>query len=221
MEIATLFTEQKWNIFKLLSQDKLSPLQLAQKSNTTIANISQQLKLLEAVDLVKKEKIKNREKGQPRTLFSISNDYAYLVFATNDFAEKKLLVLNDYDKFLLRTLFLENAELHYYLSKFYWKIEDYLELLDMIIVMKGGDEIEIALVAEKAKEIEKKINITQIKKPNGETKSVKILAFTKEELIKLVKQGKAPFSPVKDLQVIHDPKRILSDLKKQEVLANN
>lgn len=221
MEIATLFTEQKWNIFKLLSQDKLSPLQLAQKSNTTIANISQQLKLLEAVDLVKKEKIKNREKGKPRTLFSLSNDYAYLVFAMNDFAEKRLLVLTDYHRFLLRILFLENTELHYYITKFYWKIEDYLNLIDTIIVINEADGMQIVIVADKAKEIEKKISITHIKKPNGETKSIKILAITKEELIKLVKQRKAPFSSVEDLQVIYDPQRTISGLKKQEVLNNN
>ena len=59
MELETLFTEQKWNILKSLSEGKFSPLQLANRSNTTIANISQQLRLLEAAELVKKEKIKN------------------------------------------------------------------------------------------------------------------------------------------------------------------
>ena len=55
MELATLFTEQKWNIIKSLSLGKFSPLQLAQRSDTTMANISQQLRLLEAASLVKKE----------------------------------------------------------------------------------------------------------------------------------------------------------------------
>ena len=55
-----MFSEQKWNILRCLSQGKSSPLQLAGKLNTTMANISQQLRLLEATNLVKKEKIRNK-----------------------------------------------------------------------------------------------------------------------------------------------------------------
>ena len=39
----------------------------------------------------KKEKIKNRDKGKPRTLFSLTGDYAYLISAMDNFADKKLL----------------------------------------------------------------------------------------------------------------------------------
>ena len=56
-----MFTEQKWNILQCLSKDKFSPIQLAEKLNTTMANISQQLRLLEAANLVKKEKISLKE----------------------------------------------------------------------------------------------------------------------------------------------------------------
>ena len=56
MELASMFTEQKWNIIKALSENKYSPLQLAEKLDTTMANISQQLRLLEASNIVKKEK---------------------------------------------------------------------------------------------------------------------------------------------------------------------
>ena len=76
MELEPMFTEQKWNILKCLSEEKYSPLQLAEKLDTTMANISQQLRLLEAANLVKKKKIKNRDKGKPRTLFSLTDDYA-------------------------------------------------------------------------------------------------------------------------------------------------
>ena len=211
-----MFTEQKWNILKSLSEGKFSPLQLAQRSNTTIANISQQLRLLEAAELVKKEKIQNREKGKPRTLFSLSHDYAYLVSTMKDFAKKRLLELSDYHKIILRILFLKNTELHYYLLKFYWKIEDYLDQIQMIIVVPNKDEIEVAIIADKAKEIEKKINSVVIKKPNNKSISIKIQGITKEELIKLVKQGKEPFFSVEDLQVIYDPECIISELKQRE-----
>ena len=216
MELEILFTEQRWNILKSLTEGRFSPLQLAQRSNTTIANISQQLRLLEAAELIKKEKIQNREKGKPRTLFSLSHDYAYLVSTMKDFAKKKLLELSDYHKIILRILFLENPELHYYLSKFYWKIEDYLDQIQMIMVISDKEEIEVVIVADKAKEIEKKINTVVIKGPDNKVKQIKIQGIIKNELIKLIEQGKEPFSSVKDLQVIYDPTYIIAELKKQK-----
>jgi len=216
MELETLFTEQKWNILKSLSEGKFSPLQLAQRSSTTIANISQQLRLLEAAELVKKEKIQNREKGKPRTLFSLSHDYVYLVSTMEDFAKKRLLELSDYHKIIIRILFLENPELHYYLAKFYWKIEDYLDQIQMIIVVPNSEEIEVVIVSDKAKEIEKKISTVTIKRPDNKAKQIKIQGITKNELIKLVKEGKGPFSSVKDLQVIYDPAHIIAELKQRE-----
>src|SRR3989338_2788847 len=117
MELETMFTEQKWNILKCLSEDKFSPLQLAEKLNTTMANISQQMRLLEAANLVKKEKIRNRDKGKPRTLFSLTDECAYIIPTMNHFAGKKLIKVNDYQKMLLRTWFLEDLDLQQSIEK--------------------------------------------------------------------------------------------------------
>ena len=68
---------------------------------------------------------------------------------------------------------------------------------------------------------EKKINNVVIKKPNNKAKQIKIQGITKNELIKLVKQGNEPFSSVKDLQVIYDPERILSELKNRKEVNNS
>ena len=96
MELEPMFTQQKWNILKCLSEEKLSPLQLAEKLDTTMANISQQLRLLEAANLVKKEKIRNRDNGKPRSLFSLREDCAYLIPTMQKFANKKLLKVSDH-----------------------------------------------------------------------------------------------------------------------------
>src|SRR3989344_7343405 len=123
MEMESMFTEQKWNILRELSSEKASPLQLAEKLNTTMANISQQLRLLEASNLVKKEKIKNRDKGKPRTLFSLTHDHAYIIPTMSNFAEKKLLKVEDHHRIILKIWFLVNPDLHSPLEKIYWKIE--------------------------------------------------------------------------------------------------
>jgi len=221
MEMETLFTEQKWNILKALSKGKYSPLQLAQTSNTTIANISQQLRLLEMTKLVKKEKIPNREKGKPRSLFSLTNDYSYLILVMREFAGKRLLELDDYHRSILRIWFLEDSNIHYYVEKFYWKIEDYLDQIKAILINQEKEEIEAIIIAEKPKELEKKIGAVTIKKDDDESRIIKTRAFTIEEFKKLAKQGKEPFSSLGPNQAIYDPEGIIIEINKLGVVQKN
>ena len=188
MELETLFTEQKWNILKLLSQTKLSPLQMAERSNTTMANISQQLRLLEAAHLVKKEKIQNRDKGKPRSLFSLSNDYAYVVSAMHGFADKKLLELDDFSKIMFRTWFLDK-ELNYYIAKFLWTIEPHIDNISYIAVQQAADDIMVFLVCDKSL----KLKDVAIKGPKYKSKMLKI---------KIISKGEAKKKT--DVQVLYD-----------------
>ncbi len=211
MEIETLFTEQKWKILSALSKGKFSPLQLAERSNTTMANISQQLKLLEFSNLVKKEKIRNRDKGKPRTLFSLSDDHAYLISAAEGFADKRLLKLDEFHKIMIRVLFLENQELHYYVEKFIWGIEEYLGLVDVIAIVPGKEEIKVIISGSNTKDIEKKIQNTTIKGPKNASINFKIKVLSSADAEKLVKQkAKAPNSEI--IYPIYDPKKIFSKL---------
>ena len=192
MELELLFSDQKWNILKSLSEGKYSPLQLAEKLNTTMANISQQLRLLEAANLVKKEKIKNRDKGKPRTLFSLSEDCAYLIPTMNDFAAKKLLKVNDHQKIILRIWFLENPETHQQLEKFYWKIEPSIDKVDAILFNVASREIYV--ISKNQSEIEKLV---------GKSKFATTV-FSNEDAQKLVKLGRHPFSNISSLSTIYD-----------------
>ena len=123
MNIETMFTDQRWNILKAISSSPLSPIQLSEKLNTTMANVSTQLKLLEAMNLVKKEKIRNRDKGKPRTLFSLNGEYALLVPTTKHFAEKKLVHITPHQKTIMRIWFLPQ-ELQYSAEALYWKLHE-------------------------------------------------------------------------------------------------
>ena len=82
MEQETLFTAAKWSVLKSLSFEKKSPLELAQANNTSMSNISQALRFLELAGLVKSERVSNRDKGQPRIIYSIAKDNAYLILTS-------------------------------------------------------------------------------------------------------------------------------------------
>jgi predicted transcriptional regulator len=88
MEQETLFTSAKWNILKALALEKKSPLELAEIANTSMSNISQSLRFLELANIVKSERISNRDKGQPRVVYSLANDNAYLIITAEGLVEK-------------------------------------------------------------------------------------------------------------------------------------
>ena len=102
MELETLLTGSKWEIIELLAKDSISPTDLAKRLNTTIANISMQLRLLQTAGLVKREKTRAAGAGKPRTLFSLSDDYGFIIVFSKDFAKKKLLRLTKEQKEKLR-----------------------------------------------------------------------------------------------------------------------
>jgi predicted transcriptional regulator len=90
MEQETLFTASKWEILKLLESGPLSPIELASLSRTSVANVSQQLRLLEIAGLVTSERVPNRDKGQPRILYSIAGNSCYMISTENKFVDKHL-----------------------------------------------------------------------------------------------------------------------------------
>ena len=79
MELDSFLASPRWEILSLISERPSSPIELAEKTKTTVSFVSQQLKLLEAAQIVKKTKTGAFEKGKPRNLFSISQDFVQSV----------------------------------------------------------------------------------------------------------------------------------------------
>jgi len=102
MDLETLLTGTKWEMLELLSKKKHSPLELAKKLNTSIANISQQLRLLQTAGLVRREKTAKGGAGKPRTLFSVAHDFAFITVISDGFAKKKLIRISSDQKKVLK-----------------------------------------------------------------------------------------------------------------------
>jgi DNA-binding transcriptional ArsR family regulator len=134
MDHETLFTASKWDILKQLETQARSPLELAKLCNTSIANVSQQLRLLEMAGLVKAQRIPNRDKDKPRILYSLAGNLSYVIATSGSFVEKKVLHLSDYNKIIMRIWFYDKPELHYALEKAFWKIEESMEKLSFLAI---------------------------------------------------------------------------------------
>ena len=104
MDIETLLTGTKWEIIELLSKEAISPMDLATKTNTTIANISQQLRLLQTAGLITKKRTGFGRPGKPRMLFSLAEDYALITIMSKGLAKKKLVRINQKQKEVLKQI---------------------------------------------------------------------------------------------------------------------
>jgi len=153
MDHETLFTASKWDILKHLERGPSSPLALSKICGTSIANVSQQLRLLEMAGIVTSERISNRDKGKPRVLYSLAGDLSYLISTSGNFVEKKTVHLSKRNKAVMKIWFYPVKELHYALEKTFWKIEEHFDKLSSLSVDMNNDNPISIYVSFKGKPV--------------------------------------------------------------------
>ncbi|MBN2566467.1 helix-turn-helix domain-containing protein [Candidatus Woesearchaeota archaeon] len=147
MDLETLFSASKWGILEHLAKERLSPLELAERLDTSVANISMQLRLLEAYGLVSKERMRNTKKGRPRLVFGIRKPFAYMVAAEEGFAKKSLIELDRHRMVIMR-IWLEGSLSPAHqaaLERFFLKNESRLIQQPFGIASLDGDTITITV----------------------------------------------------------------------------
>ena len=213
MDKETLFTSSKWDILKALSKGKKSPLELARETKTSIANISQQLRMLELANIVKSERVSNRERGEPRLLYTLSGPLSYLITTSPDFVDKKQLVLSLYHEVILRIWFIRDESAHYYLEKFFWEIEQKIERIDMMLVKADHARITV-IILSKDMALKKELKSREIRKSKTEGRRVEIFVLTKDEFLNELVKG-ARFSLKEEFNVIYDPNQLFEKIRRE------
>lgn len=134
MDQETLYTASKWDILEILGKGPKSPIQLAKLANTSVANVSQQLRMLEMAGIVKSVRLPNREKNQPRLLYSIVRQSAYLIALGPGYANKGYLQLDAYRNALMRTWFLEDKDVQVATEQALAELKDHMKKVDAIVL---------------------------------------------------------------------------------------
>ena len=183
MDQETLFTGSKWDILKLLGQKKMSPLELANKSGTSMANISQQLRFLEMAGIVSSQRISNRDKGKPRILYSLSGNNSFLISVAPGFVNKGLQSLNEREKAILKIWFYNNPEYKYYVERAFLSLDKHMQEIDAVGLDESGSGITLTVVTSNGLKLSPQMEITD---PQGQKKSVKFNVIKKDK----VKPGK-------------------------------
>jgi len=213
MDQETLFTSSKWEVLRVLSKGQKSPIELAKETKTSIANISQQLRMLELANIVKSERVGNRERGEPRLLYSLIGPISYIITATNNFAEKKQMTMNIHQEITMKIWFLKDESNHYYLQKYFWEIEPKLEKIDAIISKNEYGKIKLLIVSDDA-DTRKEIKSKDIRKSKSESRKIEIITISKNQVATLLKEGK-DFSGNEELIPIYDPSNIFEKIKSE------
>ena len=197
MEQETLFTSSKWDILKCLETGKKSPLDLAKEANTSVANISQQLRLLELAGFVKSERVSNRDKGLPRILYSLAGNFSYLIISAPQFVEKKFLKLQNYQKVIMKIWFIEDQSLQYYVEKFFWSIESYLDKIEFLGIDISDTKNILVNFTSGNPELKKSLKDIQLDGPSG-IKHFKISQIKETDL----KKGESKYI------ILHNPNNL-------------
>ncbi len=194
MEHETLFTASKWDILKQLETGPSSPLELSKACKTSIANISQQLRLLEMAGLVKSERISNRDKGKPRVLYSLSGNLSYLIATSGNFVDKRILQLSNYNKLTMRIWFYPQKDMHYTLEKAFWQIEKHFDKLSFLGI-----------------DMTRELPVTFIVKFKGKQHEINPFTVTDPEGVKRQVVFSTDLPPAESMYILYDPKGITNN----------
>lgn len=190
--------EKRWEILRILAERPSSPIELAEKLNTTVSYVSQQLKLLEAIGLVAKEKTGVAEKGKPRSVYSIQNELVYLTLLTKNNSGKKLIYLTPHHESILNIWLLDDVTLHYPIEKFFWKLEDLLGEIEGVFIERGF--VPKVLVLSGSKEVKTKVDSF-------------VKEFDKKISCSIITKNSLSNFSLDSLITLHDPNHILNELK--------
>lgn len=198
MEQETLFTASKWEILKQLERGALSPIELASLSRTSVANISQQLRLLEMAGLVTSKRIPNRDKGQPRILYSLAGNSCYMIAASSSFVDKKRHAMTRHNKAILKIWFYPDQKEQYFLEKAFWNIDYLLGKADALAFTTKKDTITFHVFSQQQIP---DLNSFTVTNQEGESRTIQ---FKLTNTQRLAKQEQP------EVYSLYDPKNLVS-----------
>jgi DNA-binding HxlR family transcriptional regulator len=210
-----IFLSNKWNILKEIAKEPQSPSDLALKTGTSLSNITQQLKLLEAYKIVKKEKSDEKNTGKPRTIYYLNGDVAYSIVLKEGKAERKAFEITENNQMFFNILFSMNPDDLMYILKFSFKYEEVLKKCKSIGFLKSTrDSIELFLITDHLDEIRSKFSNIFIEDLNGKTKKIINWSHNEFEINDgLNRKDKYFVDMIKNTQIIHDQNNVLKKIK--------
>jgi predicted transcriptional regulator len=153
MDFDNFLVSQRWQILELIAKEPTSPVKISEEIGTSVAYVSQQLKLLEAAGILEKVRTKAFTKGKPRLIYSIKSEVFHLTALIPGHPIKKKITPSKNQKITIKCWSIKNSELSKSTEKLFWRIEPYLEKIKSIFVDQESNKITIKSDFKKIKTI--------------------------------------------------------------------
>jgi hypothetical protein len=214
MEMELFFSNSKWEILSELSKNPKSPLELADIFKTSVANISQQLRLMEAAGVIGKNKVSNFEKGKPRTQYYIKEDIFYMVRLGEKFASKQFLKKDPLITYIFNLFSIINKKDQFFLLRFFCDNSDILAESAIGVFKNTDKSIELFIITEKLEEARKRISNLEITGFTGSAKRIVSWTHNNIEVIQGIKNNDTHFlNLIKESTTILDENGVLEKFK--------
>jgi hypothetical protein len=213
MDIETLFVDSKWRILSELSLGAMSPTELAKKTGTSAANISAQLRLLEAMDLIQEEKHTNISKGEARKTYSLKKEFAYLVISSRQSIGKRMIKLTPDLMIYFNVWLINDSEIPPMLVKLWVENEIIFKNTNSFGYVGFKEELEILIISDNTQEFSDLNNKSMMR--NEKQYKIKAHVYTKEVFEDSIKNKDDHIvSLLKKVFIILDKDSFLSKLKR-------
>jgi len=237
MEFEELLGKTRWAILAEASKGDRSASEIAVATGTSLANISQQTKLLEAWGFLKLGK-RSGKAGKPRLTYSLKKELAYIALVRRGAAIRRTLPLDRFRSVMLNILLYPKGEEQHCLFRLFWEHEDYFMARQAVAVVESDKKELHLLVLARAEELEalrkeysklslsgtcgEKTGVETSGKSGGEGKggggkSVIIWTHSRDELRRGLEKGEPYFLNLfKHLHVLIDPEGTFQELRGEE-----
>ncbi len=184
MDTETLLTGTKWKLLQQIAQAPASASELSKQTATSIAHVGQQIKLLEAYQLIKRhDSPQEARPGKPLTRYCLADEFATLFLVKQGFAARRTIKLDKVHKLIFNILFLPNEDDHYFLERFCYQNEEILsKCLGLAFLKSTKDSVELLYLTDDVEPIRKKYSNVDISYLNGKTKKVILWTHSEHEL---------------------------------------
>lgn len=214
MDYQALLSSARWDIIKAISKGRTSATELAKATKSSLPNVSQQVRLLEAYDLI--EYVKDQKTGgKPRQLYGLKRDICHIAFARHGFADKRFFNPDPYHAALINILFIPNMQDHHYLLRFLVNNDDILKHCSVAFLKSNEHELELLIITDELALIRQKYSNTFIEH-NGKMRKVVCWSHSIHEINEGLGRKEPYFEHlVQNPFILHDPRDQFAKVKRK------
>ncbi|RJQ17170.1 ArsR family transcriptional regulator [Candidatus Woesearchaeota archaeon] len=215
MDADSLATGSKWVILEEIGKGNNTVSDIAKSLKTSVANISQQLRLLEAYGFIQKERLESNKIGKPKAVYAIKREMINISSLEKNKVQKIKLSPSWFSQTFINILNYATEEDRHYLAQFFFHTNDILEKCDGVALMKSSkDAIELVLFTANLDYIRKHYSNLDLKGLNSQHKKIICWTHNEEELKSGISKKEPYFlNLLKDVHILYDKTGKLLEIK--------